>query len=160
MVTSIDALVHRAVEPGQAIGQHRCPGVHRDVANLVEFVGGFGGEDVGKRDLPFVQQVDGKAVGLQEHRIARCTLANAHQQQRRIKRNGGERIGRHAPWAALLVTGCDHGYPGDERTEGTAQGHWVYRLVFVFNGLHVTHLKNAVALIEVNYRDGDRQGSS
>jgi hypothetical protein len=30
----------------------------------------------------------------------------------------------------------------------------------VFNGLHVTHLKNAVALIEANYRDGDRQGSS
>src|SRR6516225_9380678 len=96
VIAGIDKVVNRAIEPRQAVGEYGRACVHRVVDNRCKLVGRFGREKIRNIDLPVVQQVDGKMPALLEHWVARGTFADAHQQQRRVKRDRREGIGRHA----------------------------------------------------------------
>ena len=117
VIAGVDEIVTAAVEPrGRTLeyGVARRPGVPFDAG---EAIVGRGGERAGDRLLALGEDVHGVPVALGEHLEAPRPLVDAHEHERRIERDRGERIGREAARASLPVECRHHGDPGQEGAE-------------------------------------------
>src|SRR5215475_9748806 len=86
-----------------------------------KLIGALGGKATRDLLLIFVEKVYCKYVGLNEARIALCSLVDANQDQRRIERQRCKRVGREAERRAGIVFCGDDGDAGGKVTEDSAQ---------------------------------------
>ena len=117
VIAGVDEVVAAAVEPrGRTLedGVARRPGVPLDAG---EAIVGRSGERAGDRLLALGEDVHGVRVALGEHLEAPPPLVDAHEHERRIERDRGERIGGEAARASLPVERRHHGDPGQEGAE-------------------------------------------
>ena len=107
VIAGVDEVVAAAVEPrGRTLedGVARRPGVPLDAG---EAIVGRSGECAGDRLLALGEDVHGVPVALGEHLEAPPPLVDAHEHERRVERDRGERIGgepRGLPCRSSVVT--------------------------------------------------------
>src|SRR6266567_4984105 len=111
----------RAVEHAQAIADQWWTIIHHVELDGLKLVRGAGREQRRYACLPITENIDAETSGRMQSAVTACCLCDTNKDQRRVKGNGGKRVGGQAARPTVAIEGGDDRDAGQERAKHTAE---------------------------------------